>query len=76
MSRQERYIEVRIHATFSRQWHSFMQSSLGLHQLCAPLTAFILVAFEVTHLRSLVTTTAHVIVLHVLTGVHSRRALR
>ena len=76
MSRQERYIKMRIQATFSRWWQSCLHSSLGLHQLCAPLTAFIFVDFEATHLRSLVTTASHFIVLHVLTGMRSRRALR
>ena len=38
--------------------------------------AFILVAFEVTRPRSLVTTAAHFSMLHVLTGVRSQRAHR
>ena len=61
---------------FSRQLASCMQSSLGSLQLCAPLMAFILVAFEATHPRSLVTTAAHCSMLHVLTDVRSRRAHR
>ena len=61
---------------FSRQLASCMQSRLGSLQLCASLMAFILVAFEATHPRSLVTTAAHFSMLHVLTEVRSRRAHR
>ena len=75
-SRQERYIKMGIQATFSRWWQSCLHRSLGLHQLCAPLTAFIFVDFEATLMRSLGTTAAHLIVLHVLTGMRVRRALR
>ena len=61
---------------FSRQWTLSMQSSLGSHQLRVPLMAFISVAVETIHTRSLVTTAAHISMLHVLTGVRSRRAYR
>ena len=51
-------------------------SSLGWLKLCAPLIPFIFMALETTHPRSLVTTAAHSIMIHVLTDVRSRRAHR
>ena len=53
-----------------------MHSFFSLLAQRAPLTPFVLEAFEATHTRSLVTPTTHVCMCHVLTGVCSRRVLR
>ena len=73
--RQRRREELRLQVSGRRKRAkragASQHSSLGSHQLCAPLMAFILVAFEATHPRSLVTTAAHFSILHVLTDVRS-----